>query len=631
MSKLEIRVQELMQKKLDTMVSAAHAEYINETEKTLLDPLTIPQFTEELPVPDVLDPVIEMIDGQITHSYVVDMSEFQQQILPAGFPQTTVYGYGGVVMDRETCKCVYKRSVPGPTFEAIRGTPVRVQYVNRLVRPHMLAVDPTLHWANPNNMPMEPPKPWPLFPPGFPKAQFPIPTITHLHGGETPSIYDGHPDAWFTAGEERGSAFVSTQMIYENTQPATMLWYHDHSMGITRLNVIAGLAGLYLLRDSIQATKTSQNPLQDLLPQRKYEIPLVLQDRTFNTDGSIYFPQEGTVQDVHPYWMPGYIGDCILVNGKVWPRLSVERRQYRFRLLNGSNERIYRLSLSNNMIFIVIGSDGGYLQHPEEMTSLLIAPGERYDLLVDFSSCAPGEQLLLKNDAPAPFPGGTPVDEATTARIIRFDVSKNSCIPSTRYRIPSCLQCIPQLEQDAPSRIIVLNAQENESNRVLMMTLNGLPWMAPVTEAPRVGATEDWYIVNLLGGAHPIHLHLIQFQIISRQSLDVTAYEKKWQELNGNPPLMHKPESIPLKPYLTDSPIPPAPNESGWKDTAIAGVGEVLRLRIRFAPQCTSVCASKPGVNLFPFDPCTAPGYVWHCHIIDHEDNEMMRPLQLVF
>ncbi len=629
MFEFENRMLVLFEKKLEAMASAMCATNIISTEKTLLNPLTIPQFTDELFIPEVFDPVVETIDGRKMHSYAVDMSEFEQQILPTGFPKTTVYGFGGFVRERQTGRCVYTRSSPGPTFEATRLQPIRVRYVNRLIKPHVFAVDPTLHWANPNNMPMEPPEPWPLFPPGFPAAQCPIPTITHLHGGETPAIYDGHPDAWFTAGGEHGSAFVSTEMIYENTQPPTTLWYHDHAMGITRLNVVAGLAGLYLLRDSFSAQKYIGSPLDNWLPPKKYEIPLVIQDRIFNTDGSVYYPQVGTAPEVHPYWIPGYIGDCILVNGKVWPRLSVERRRYRFRLLNGSNERIYRLSLSNGMPITVIGSDGGFLERPVETSALLIAPGERYDLLVDFSSCSPGEQLLLRNDAPAPYPGGTPVDEATTARIMRFEVLEDGCNHPPAHLIPACLQPIPPLQQDAPSRIIVLNAQENSEDVVLMMTLNGLPWMAPVTETPRVGATEDWYIVNLLGGAHPIHLHLIQFQIISRQTMDTDAYQVKWQELNGEPPLMQEPQSIPLEPYLTGSPEPPAPYESGWKDTAIAQVGEVLRLRIRFAPQSASLCQAKPGVNLFPFDPCAAPGYVWHCHIIDHEDNEMMRPLQL--
>lgn len=630
LSNIESRVAELLAMKLDSLVSSTNKETANE--KTLLDPLTIPQFTEDLPIPDVFDPVIEIDScGKVTHSYAVDVSEFQQQILPAGMPQTTVYGYGGVVKDKTTGENVYKRSAPGPTFEAVCGQTVKVKYFNRLVNPHMLAVDPTLHWANPNNMPMEPPQPWPPFPPGFPEAQSPVPIVTHLHGGENPAIYDGHPDAWFTADDKYGSAFVTSEMIYENKQSPTTLWYHDHSMGITRLNVVAGMAGFYLLRDPADPWESKRSLSGFSLPDGKYEIPLVLQDRIFNTDGSIYYPEVGVAPSVHPYWVPGYIGDCILTNGKVWPCLSVERTRYRFRMLNGSNERVYNLSFSTGMSFWVIGSDAGYLEQPAEMTSLLIAPGERYDLLVDFSNCTPGEQILLKNDARAPYPGGDPVDEATTARIMRFDVEADKCpcplLPQPA--IPKYLNQIPRLQQDSPSRLLVLNA-EQENGTVLMMTLNGLPWMAPTTETPRVGATEDWYLINLLGGAHPIHIHLVPFQIISRQLFDATAYQKKWQEINGNPPLMHKPQDIPFEPYLIGNPVGPEPQESAWKDTVLVNVDEILHLRIRFAPPILPSCATKPGINLFPFDPSAAPGYVWHCHILDHEDNEMMRPLQIL-
>lgn len=629
MSNYQSRVAQLLAMKLDALVSAMHEGAIDGTEKALLDPLTIPQFIDELPIPDVFDPVTECYCGRVTHSYAVDISQFSQQVLPSGMPQTTVYGYGGIVKDRETGRCVYKRSYPGPTFEAVRDQTVRVQFVNRLVRPHMLAVDPTLHWANPNNMPMDPPQPWPLFPPGFPKAQFPVPTVTHLHGGENPSIYDGHPDAWFTAGEERGSAFVTTEMIYENTQPPTTLWYHDHTMGITRLNVVAGLAGFYLLRDPQDPWESPQAPCGFSLPSGKYEIPLVLQDRIFNTDGSVYYPEEGVAPSVHPYWVPGYIGDCLLVNGKVWPRLTVERKRYRFRLLNGSNERVYNLSFATGMPFWVIGGDSGYLERPPELTSLLIAPGERYDLIVDFSACAPGQQILLKNDARAPYPAGDPVDEATTARVMRFDIALDPCLPMPQYPIPQYLRQIPALRQDSPSRLIVLNAQKQDST-VLMMTLNGLEWMYPATETPRVGATEDWYIINVLGGAHPIHLHLVPFQIISRQSIDATAYQALWQQVNGTPPLMHAPQAVAFEPFVTGPALPPSPQEAAWKDTALVNANEVLHLRVRFAPEDVPVHASWPGLNLFSFNPSDSPGYVWHCHILDHEDNEMMRPLLIL-
>lgn len=495
MSTLERRIAELLVKKQESIVSA-QVTAINLEERTILDSSTIPQFTEDLPIPAVYAPVVEDDNcGKTTHAYAVDVSEFQQQILPQGYPTTTVYGYGGVVKDTVTGLCAYKRSAPGPTFEAIRGQKVKVQFINRLVKPHMLAVDPTLHWANPNNMP-DPPAPWPLFPPGYSQAQFPIPTVTHLHGGENPSIYDGHPDAWFTAGEERGSAFVTSEMIYENTQPATTLWYHDHTMGITRLNVVAGMAGFYLLRDPKDPWESLTNCCGFSLPRGEYEIPIVIQDRMFYTDGSIYYPEEGTAPSIHPYWVPGYIGDCFVVNGKVWPRLLVKPTWYRLRLLNGSNERVYNLSFENNMAFWMIGGDSGNLPHPVQLTSLLVAPGERYDLLIDFSLCSSGEQILLKNDARAPYPAGDPVDESTTAKVMRFDIIGESLQNVPYFQFPR-LCPLPQLNVGIRARYIVLNAQTQEDDIVTMMTLNGMEWMMHPTETPLVGSTEDWYIIKM--------------------------------------------------------------------------------------------------------------------------------------
>ena len=336
------------------------------------------------------------------------MSQFNQQILPCRFPKTIVWVYGGNVLDKSTgIKYTKFRNAPGATFEAVRGIPINVQWVNNLTGPNLLPVDPTLHWADPNDLGMVDPDTVPLFPPGLPKAQKPVPLVPHLHGGETHSIFDGHPDAWFTAGEEkRGSEFVTSLYHYPNMQEPTTLWYHDHALGITRLNVLMGLAGFYILRDP-------KNPLDNCLPHGKYEIPIVIQDRSFNTDGSFDFPSEGINPDIHPYWQPEFFGNIIMVNGKTWPNLNVKKCQYRLRLLNGSNARFYELKFSNNMTFIQIGSDGGYLPKPVTLTSLLLAPAERADILVDFSALPPMTKLILENHANAPFPDGDSPDPNT--------------------------------------------------------------------------------------------------------------------------------------------------------------------------------------------------------------------------
>lgn len=584
-----------------------------------LDPQLIPKFVNQLVKPPVYCPVSSGSEDD-TRLYVVDISEFKQQILPPGFPETTVWGYGGTVLDEETCQARYFQNAPGATFEAVRNMPIRVKWINKLNGPHLFPVDPTLHWANPNDMPMDPPKPWPPFPPGFPDAQSPVPIVTHLHGGEVPSIFDGHPDAWFTYDGKTGPAYCTALYTYPNSQEPATLWYHDHALGITRLNVYAGLAGFYLLRGGYELGYHKEFNL----PKGRYEIPIVIQDRSFNTDGSLAFTDVGVNPDIHPYWDPEFFGDSIMVNGKVWPNLDVERRQYRFRLLNGSNARFYNLRLSNGMTLTQIGSDGGFLAKPVALDALLLAPGERADLLVDFSSVAPGTKIILTNDANAPFPDGDAPDPATTGQIMQFTVPDRTPKPIKPDALPKTLNVIPALTPDAPQRILTLNEVQGPGGP-LMVLLNGQKWEAPISELPRVGSTEDWVIVNLTMDTHPIHLHLVQFQLLNRQDLMTDQYHMKWLKLNGMPPLHHPTKALPVEPYLVGSPIPPDENETGWKDTVRMNPMQVTRIRVRFAPQNVPVRVAKPGLNFFPFDPAIGPGYVWHCHIIDHEDNEMMR------
>ena len=601
-----------------------------------LDPATIPKFVNQLVKPPVYKPFIyehkdikkRNIKQKKRQLYFIDISEFEQQILPSGFPKTTVWGYGGLIKDPKSGKTVYSRSSPGATFEAVRNTPVMVKWVNKLKRPHLFAVDPTLHFANPNNMPMEPPKPWPSFPPGFPDAQKPVPIVTHLHGGEVPSIYDGHPDAWFTYNGMKGPAFVNSIYVYPNKQEPTTLWYHDHALGITRLNVSAGLAGFYLLRDDKKHKGANCCKEKFDLPIDKYEIPIVIQDRAFYTNGSFSYNNVGVNPEIHPYWVPEFFGDTIMVNGLVWPNLDVNRRQYRFRILNGSNARFYNLRLSNGMKFTQIGSDGGFLAHPVELDSLLIAPAERADILIDFSSIAPGTTIILRNDAKAPFPDGDRPDPDTIGQIMQFTVPLNAPAPVKPPMLPCKLNCIPKLIPDSPHRILTLNEVMGPDGPVAVL-LNGQNWSAPITELPRVGSTEEWCIVNLTMDTHPIHLHLVQFLIENRQNFSVEEYNTKWEEVNGVPPLDFPTVAIPIEPYLLGDPIEPDDNEKGWKDTIRMNPNQVTRIRIRFAPQDAPNCIAKPGVNLYPFNPSLGPGYVWHCHILDHEDNEMMRPYKV--
>lgn len=600
---------------------------LNNTMNTI-DPKKIPKFINKLNIPPVYIPkVIKKASNLkiISYNYIVSVSRLRQQILPEGFPMTTVFAYGGKARDKITGKVINNfKMAPGATFEAVRGIPINVQWINNLNGPNKLPVDPTLHWADPNNLGMVNSSSVPPFPPGLPKAQMPVPIVTHLHGGENSSVFDGHPDAWFTEGESKiGSEFITSLYRYPNKQEPTTLWYHDHALGITRLNVLMGLSGFYIIRDP-------KNPLDvpgKVLPDKSHEIPIVIQDRTFNMDGSFNFPNVGINPEVHPYWQPEFFGDTIVVNGGTWPNLNVDKGEYRFRILNGSNARFYNLKFSNDMEFFQIGSDGGYLEKPVKLNSILLAPAERADILVDFSKVPIGEKFILQNTANAPFPGGEAPDPDTVGSVMQFTVL--NCRPIKKLRIPKKLNIIPKLTPDAPKRTLVLYEVAGK-NGPLEVLLNGQKWSAPVSETPLVGSTEEWEIVNLTGDTHPIHLHLVQFQILNRQVFKVDDYSIKWLELNGEPPLNHPTVVLPTDGYLIGDPILPDENEAGWKDTIRANPGEVTKLIIRFAPQNADSSLVKPGVNLFPFNPSSGPGYVWHCHILDHEDNEMMRPLKIL-
>ena len=493
----------------------------------------------------------------------------------------------------------------------------------------MFPVDPTLHWADPNGLGMPMP-PFEEYPPGYPEAQAPVPLVTHLHGAEVPSASDGGPDAWFTIDGKHGMGYSSVKRsdknaatyVYPNGQPATTLWYHDHALGITRINVMSGLAGFYLLRDP-------SDPVDDGLPSGRYEVPLAIQDRTFNADGTMFFDSEGLNPDVHPYWLPEFFGNTIMVNGKVWPKMLVDQGWYRLRLLDGSNARFYTLTLVNQatrmaLPFVQIGSDGGYLRAPATLTRLTIAPGERADVLVNFAGLPAGTRILMMNSAKEPFPVGGRPDPRTVGQVMMFEVTGNpghASVPLPATLNPD-LATFPSLPGPVKRRVLVLTEVMGPGGP-LEILLNGQMWHAPISETPVLGTTEEWVIVNPTADTHPIHLHLVQFQLVSRQDIRATAYNEAWMMMNGGMPPFHMtPMELDPTPYLTGLPWPAGPNEQGWKDTVRMNPGEVTVIRVRFAP--------IDGTPAYPFDATAGPGYVWHCHILDHEDNEMMRPYVVV-
>jgi spore coat protein A len=658
----------------------------------LLDPTTIPKYVNQLVANIPVYTPTDVTDGSssvIRQDYTITMTTLNEEILPVGTPVvgglglgpngaplTHVWGYSGL-----TNVGVFANS-PSATFIATTGIPTKVTWINAISEPQFLPVDPTIHWANPLMMPMNMPgtapgilQPFPAFPGTFTttegplNAQTPVPLVPHLHGAEVQSFSDGGPEAWFTYNSitgptyssnnvELGAAGASNQAVYNypNTQNPATLWYHDHALGMTRLNVISGLAGFYLLKDPA-AESTITTPVADGSDFDQYmsqtftygvnEIPLAIQDRTFSTDGSLWFPSVGINPTINPYWMPEFFGNTIMVNGKVWPNLDVTQGAYRFRILDGSNARFYTLELKDQTTgakipFTVIGSDGGYLQQPATLKSLTIAPGERYDIIVDFSAIAVGTRVIMTNMAKAPFPSGQQPDPQTTGQVMQFTIAGTATVPgSAADNIGAATPVLPaNLNPTLPAGAFptIANSEVTKTrtrtlyevmgpNGPVMVTVNGQLWDGDISENPENGATEDWIIVNLTGDTHPIHLHLVTFQLLSRQSFKVSKYTTQWLANNalgaiygnGMPPFMT--DWIPIElspaPYLQGKPTGAQPQEMGWKDTVQMNPGEVTIIRVHFG--------SNTG-NAFSFDPTQGPGYVWHCHIIDHEDNEMMRP-----
>ena len=601
-----------------------------------LDPTTIPKFAHQLPIPRVYAPTVvrDSTGRVIRNEYTVNVRQSTAQMLPPGFPATTVMAYGGQVKIPGSTATEFARTVPGPVFENTRGIPTIVHWRNEVTGQHFLPIDTTLNWANP--LTTEPPVGTGEFP-GFDPfpvsnlaAGMPVPIVTHNHGLVVIPQNDGIADEWFTAGTgatppQRGPGFVSRDYTKPNEQPSTMLFYHDHTMGMTRINVYAGLAGTaYMIRDPNNPLDAANSPL----PKGDFEIPLMIADREFFTDGELHFPRGGEEEAVNAknaYWTPGGDGDVIMVNGKVWPNLNVQRRQYRFRALAAGNGRLFDLQLDNNgtvVPFTLIGSDGGYLPAPKVVTHVAISITERADMLVDFSQFAAGTQIIMRNidpDIDDPDLDGT---------VMRFTVQN-----STAVRPPAVPALVARaaLPTNAPKRIKTTHIHFDADDDQLR-SIDGLDFTSPTTEFPLIGSTEQWDFVNGGGSFHQIHIHLIEFQLINRQAIDVEGYIKQWHLLNGHLPTT-RPIVVDPTPFLIGSPIPPEPYETGWKDTIMARRGEVMRLVTRWAPQETPTGGVSPGQNQFPIaavSPTTDAWYLFHCHVIGHEDNDMMRKMPMV-
>ena len=420
--------------------------------------------------------------------------------------------------------------------------------------------------------------------------------LSHLHGGFVAGDSDGNP-----AATPNGFGFGETQLAhYPNAAaqtPASTVWFHDHAQGATRLNVMAGLAGAYIVRDAFD---TGMEPNPAGIPGGAYEIPLVIQDRRFNRDGTFLYPRSD-IPGVT--WIGEYFGDVMLVNGKVWPFLEVEPRLYRLRFLNGCNARILHLDIGG-VTFWQIGSDGGLFDIPVPLRALVLAPAERADVLVDFRRFV-GATLMLRNHrVPRPVSNPAPALEAVMQIRVGHVVTEPG--PAS---IPASLPGRKAaLGDPITTRFITLN-EIGTDGPGWFLNLNGARFDEPPTETPKAGTTEEWVYINLTGDTHPMHLHLATFQVVGRTPFDAESYEDRYEGPSGVP------GGIDPSPYATGPMVPAAPEERGFKDTVKVNPGSYTTIRVRFD---------------LPAGVQAPQTYVHHCHILEHEDNDMMRPFVVV-
>jgi spore coat protein A, manganese oxidase len=485
------------------------------------------KFVDPLPIPEIAKPfgLRPSPDGSSAKvpCFRIPMRQVERK-LHRDLPPARLWCYG--------------HSSPGPTIEVRSGQPILIDWPNELPLKHFLPIDHGLHGA---------------------EADVPeVRGIAHVHGAKTGPENDGYPEDWYVPGKSR-------TYYYPNRQEPATLWYHDHTMGINRLNIYAGMFGLYLLRDDFEDRLN--------LPKGPFEIPLVIYDRLLREDGQLDYPVSN---DPARPWVPEVFGEVMMVNGKAFPFLDVEARKYRFRVLNASNGRFLHLSLENEQSMQQIGTDQGLLAAPVELKRTLLAPGERVDLVIDFTPFA-GREIALKNDA---------------FFVLQFRVlPAKSQDPSV---VPALLRPVPTVPESAAVKTRPLALIENMSMKgeSTSMLLNNTPWHAPVTENPVLDSTEIWSFINTTDDSHPIHLHLVRFQILDRRRFEPFLYLARGEIRYTGPA------------------EPPAPEEAGWKDTVRADSKMVTRIIAKFEGYLGR--------------------YVWHCHVLEHEDNEMMRPYEVV-
>lgn len=646
-----------------------------------LAPADVPKFQTPLLIPPVMPRAGTIVarGGKNIDAYEISMRQIEEQILPAGLPATTVWGYGAVAAAKK--RGLLLHHAPSLTIEARWNRPVRVKWINELVDengdflPHLLPVDPTLHWANPPGG-VQGRDSRPTFDTTPGAYDGPVPIVTHLHGAaDVGDESDGYAEAWYLPdagdipagfategtwyeffagkaadafGVEWGPGYATFQ--YPVDQRASTLWYHDHTLGMTRLNVYAGPAGFFLIRggpDGDDAVLDSRSGATAVLPgpapkendqfppnKTYYEIPIAVQDRSFNDDGSLFYPDTRAFFDeivgdfiplgeFSPIWQPEFFGNMIMVNGNTWPFQVVEQRRYRLRFLNGCQSRFLILDFSAipGVDVWQIGNEGGFLASPVHLSAdhggrVLLGLAERADLIVDFTNVPVGDYVLGNVGPDEPFGGGEPDDDFdradpdSTGQVLQFRVvpatAPDPTTPPQHLVLPP-ITPLPPETLHRPLALIEMMGLGHDANdepvegpveALLGSIVDGVPverlWMDPVTENPTVGSTEVWEFVNTTGDAHPMHVHEVAFEVVNREGL---VLEGEGEEAEV---------AVPIRPDGVVS--PPEPWESGFKDTVIAYPAQITRVRATF---------DNPGQ------------FVWHCHIVEHEDNEMMRPYRI--
>ncbi len=728
--------------------------------QTPLNAGTIPQFAQTLPLLAIGG---DGTAGIATFGGIgpveIHICEFNAKVLPPGTPGVTAntrsWGYVvGTACPAPGDPTYTRDSFLGPVLVAIRNIGTQLKVVNDLpnaaatgVLAYKYSVDQTVHWADPLNdeagdchhaaqmgeipsFGSDCSKNYAeVSPPLVPT----IPAAVHLHGALVPAELDGGPDAWVTSDGIKGHGYYTSPSPdpipsngfvynYPNRQEASALIFHDHVLGNLRLNLYAGIAAGYVLEDPhiipTDATGVwvsnaiAAPPINDCDPKSKKclpsnlpgsaeIIPVVIQDRMFDTNGQLFWPADtaGGVQSSpnpqHPYWVPDFFGDTIVVNGKAWPYLEIEPKRYRFLFINASHSRIYDLNLGVPMW--IIATDGGYLDKPVRIDHLPITSGERYEVIIDFADHA-GHNMVLTNSAAAPYPNGTPPNPATLGNVMQFRIASSLTTPDASYDPDSSKSLVRgkkaklvRLVKPTKGKLAVKKSKVAATRQFIFNNVSGEPQTAinPVTgvstaypggelellanntkwsgtnrsdftpitlggvtnyysEFNEEGSIEVVEFVNLTEESHAQHLHGTTFQVLNRQDFNTGAYTAAYNTAfpggifmpGYGPPLDYAPSTASgkkyggnpdVKPFLQGSVIPPRPEEAGWKDTVIALPGQVTRVAVRYAPTDLSTKAKKQDL-FFPFDPSGSSdggdryGFVHHCHMTEHEDNEMMRP-----